>query len=83
MKLTKTARAALELIAQGANVEAVTRLMKDMRRINGNLEHSLVQRGLIEAVNHGEMTRHVGGKDHTVMIRVWRLTDAGKAALYS
>lgn len=83
-KLTKAQAAALAKIEDNpGGVEAITRLRTDMLRINGNAEHSLERAGLIEKRDVAEMIRTVGGKEHRIMIRAWKLTAEGADALHA
>jgi hypothetical protein len=81
MKLSKAQTLALQTIADNpGNVVAILRLsqLKDMIKINGNVETTLSRAGLIEEVSTGRTVTHSGG---TCAVSTWELTTAGRAAL--
>lgn len=82
-KLTPAQRSALEtIINHPGRVEAVTRVTDGWKRINGNVEHSLRGLGLIAKSAIGEpVTYTTHGRQHTVDVRWWYVTEAGQAAL--
>jgi hypothetical protein len=84
MAVTKTQAAALALIEDNPRrVEAVTRLRRDLLRINGNVEHTLRYSGWVEPVSLGDHTRTAYGATVTVPLFAWKLTEAGRTALRS
>ncbi|AMD42807.1 hypothetical protein SEA_XKCD426_66 [Streptomyces phage Xkcd426] len=77
-KLTKTQADALQIIASNpGRVVAWNRTVQHMIRINGNTENRLTDLGLIRTEDAGQRTY----RGHSFTLRVWTLTDAGKAAL--
>lgn len=84
MKLTKAQAAALALIEDNPRrVEAITRLRRDLLRINGNVEHTLRYSGWVEPVSLGQHTRVERGQELVTVLFAWKLTEAGRTALRS
>jgi len=78
MKLTKAQTNALQTIADNpGQVIAWVRGNRNYLTINGNTEHKLLQMKLIEVREGGKAVTN--GREHT--LKLWALTDAGKAAL--
>lgn len=85
MKLTKPQAAALALIEDNPNrVEAISRFGRGTLRINGNVERTVAQLGLVEISDFTTqqtwkaawMTEPV-----TSTVRYWKLTELGRRAL--
>ncbi|MFB9661581.1 hypothetical protein ACFQS3_02560 [Glycomyces mayteni] len=86
MELTPKQREALQTIADNPmSVVAWARFsqLKDMIRINGNLEQGLAREGLIREVGTGREVkfRHQGTWSSSGEIKAWALTVSGRAAL--
>jgi hypothetical protein len=83
-KLTKAQATALALIEDNPRgVEAITRLRRDMLRINGNVEHTLRYSGWVEPVSLGRHERVERGQTLVTVLFAWKLTEAGRTALRS
>lgn len=83
-KLTATQLAALALIEGNPDlVEAITRIAKGTKRINGNAENKLRQLGLIEKSTTFRVlgTYVYSGQEVQSIAYFWQLTQAGRDAL--
>jgi len=84
-KLTTRQLEALAKIEDNpGTVEAITRIVKGWGRIHGNIEHALIDLGLIEQSQGVQPVTYVMyGKEHTFDARWWKLTVKGADALHA